>query len=47
VLWPRTLCLPGLGRCGQEGQPCCPHSQFAASNHQLYFRLHVCDHGLR
>lgn len=45
--YPNTLCLPDLSRCGQEGQPCCPHAQFARSNSHMYFRLHVCDPGLR
>lgn len=47
VQYPDTLCVPGLAKCGQEGQPCCPHAQFAMSSHPLYFRLHVCDPGLR
>lgn len=38
--------MPGLKRCGQQGQPCCPHAQFAVSNTKMYFRSHVCDAGL-
>lgn len=47
VKYPETLCLPNLSTCGQAGQPCCPHAQFAMSSSPMYFRLHVCDRGLR
>lgn len=45
--FPSAVCIPNLARCGQRGEPCCPHAQFARSNHLLYFRLHLCDFGLR
>lgn len=46
VTFPGAVCVPGLKRCGQQGQPCCPHAQFAVSNTKMYFRSHVCDAGL-
>jgi hypothetical protein len=45
--YPRTMCIPNLTKCGKAGEACCPHAQFANSNDPLYFRLHVCDPGLR
>jgi hypothetical protein len=47
IQYPDTVCISNMAKCGQAGQPCCPHAQFAISNDPMYFRLHVCDPGLR
>lgn len=47
IQYPETMCLPDLAQCGGPGEPCCPHAQFASSNNRMFFRLHVCDSGLR
>jgi hypothetical protein len=47
IQYPETMCIPNLAKCGQAGEPCCPHAQFAASSSPMFFRLHVCDPGLR
>lgn len=45
--YPETMCVPNLAQCGGPSQPCCPHAQFAVSNSPMFFRLHVCNPGLR